>query len=298
MAGCPSRTSRRRCRVREANRAVLADHDHRVGEAVEDRREPVALGGEHAEGLAELLAHRVERAAQVADLVAAAGRQWRVEVAGRHLLRRASQPPHPDRDQRGDHEADQDPDRNRDQQRPEAIAAKLIERPGQRGRWVRPDDHRAPHRHVTVAENRCRGDRDVPGQARAVAAVVEGDAKRLRLVRDGGQAGEVLPRREGVAVPVERPDLEVPGVRQGKDVGGVQLVDLAEVVREAGGLAYGEVPGLALQRAAGGVVDEDVDRRRRDQRDPGECSAEPQSHRNPATRLPAPRAPRGLVGHA
>ena len=52
--------------------AVVVDDHHRVGEAVEDRLQLVAVGGEHAEALLQRGAHRVEGAGEVADLVAAA----------------------------------------------------------------------------------------------------------------------------------------------------------------------------------------------------------------------------------
>ena len=209
---------------------------------------------------------------------------------GRHLLRRLGQAPDPDRDQRGDQEADQDADRDRDQQRPEPVAAKLIEGPGQGRRRLRADDHRAAHRHVAVAEDRRGGDRDVAGQARPVAAAVERDADRLAasLARRPAPA-RFWPGANGVAVAVERPGLEVPGVGLGEDVRGVQLVDPAEVVGEAGGLADRQVGGLALQGAARGVVDEDVDRGGRDQATPAKA-APSQSRigiRRPS--LPTPR---------
>ena len=58
--------------VGEAHRPVVVDDHDRVGEAVEDRRELVAVGGEHAEALLQRGAHRVQGAGEVADLVAAA----------------------------------------------------------------------------------------------------------------------------------------------------------------------------------------------------------------------------------
>ena len=89
-------------------------------------------------------------------------------------------------------------------------------------------------------------------------------------------------------MPVERPGLECPAVHLGENVRGVQLVDAAEVVSEAGGLADGQVRGLALQGATGGVVDEDVDGSSGDQADQREGRAEPEPHRNPAASLPTP----------
>ena len=70
--------------VGEADRAVEVDDHDRVGEAVEDRLELVAVGGEDAEALLQRGAHRLQGAGEVADLV---------EAAARPAARRRSRPP-------------------------------------------------------------------------------------------------------------------------------------------------------------------------------------------------------------
>jgi hypothetical protein len=167
----------------------------------------------------------IEGAGQVADLIAAARGQGRLEAARRHLLRGSREAPHPDRDQRRDHEAHEDADRDRDQQGTQPVTAKLIERSGQ-GRWrLGAHDHRAAD--MAPAGDGRRGDRHVPRKARPVQAPAERDPDGLRLLRNRRERGQVLPGRERVAMAVERPRLEVSGVRLCEQVGGVQLADLA-----------------------------------------------------------------------
>src|SRR5680860_228881 len=84
--------------VGEAQAAVLVDHDHGVGEAVEDRFQLVAVGGEHPEALLQRGAHRFERPGEVADLVAAADLEVGVEGARGELAGAAGEPPHAARD--------------------------------------------------------------------------------------------------------------------------------------------------------------------------------------------------------
>src|SRR5260221_246881 len=102
--------------VGEANRAFEVDHHHRVGEAVEDSRQLVAVGGEDAEALLQRSAHRVEGAGEVADLVGAVDAERGVEGAARHLRRGAGQVHDAVGDRDRDQEAGEDADRHRGDQ--------------------------------------------------------------------------------------------------------------------------------------------------------------------------------------
>ena len=85
--------------------------------------ESIALRGEGVERLGQGDPHRVERAAEVADLVAAARIHRGVEVALRELAGRRRQALDAGGDQAGDQEADQRRDEHRDDQRGEALPA-------------------------------------------------------------------------------------------------------------------------------------------------------------------------------
>ena len=79
---------RRRGGVGEADVAVGVDDDHRLRQRLEDGGEAVALRRERVERLGEGDAHRVERPAEVADLVAPARVERLVEMALGELVRR------------------------------------------------------------------------------------------------------------------------------------------------------------------------------------------------------------------
>ncbi len=97
--------------VGEAHRPFVVDNHHRVGEAVEDRLELVAVGGEHAEALLQRGAHRVEGASEFADLIAGADPQRRVEGARGHFVGGLGEP----RDAVGDRDRDQEAGEHADQ---------------------------------------------------------------------------------------------------------------------------------------------------------------------------------------
>ena len=113
--------------VGEADVAVGIDDDHRLVERGEDRRQPVALGGERVERLGEGDPHRIERPPEIADLVSAARIHGRVEVALGELTGRRGEPLDPGGDQARDQEADQAGDQDRDDRAPSAA--------GRRSAW-------------------------------------------------------------------------------------------------------------------------------------------------------------------
>ena len=108
--------------VGEAQGTVVVDDDDGVGEAVEDRFQLVAVGGEDAEALLQRGAHRVQRAGEVADLVAAAALQRRVEGAGGHLAGGAREAGDAVGDADRDQEADEDAEGDRAEHGPGPIA--------------------------------------------------------------------------------------------------------------------------------------------------------------------------------
>ena len=106
--------------VGEAHLAVGLDHHDRVGERLEDRREPVALLAQGAERLAQGAAHRLQRPAEVGDLVAPAGALERlVELALADPRGALGEPLDPRGDRARDQERDQD--RDRDARPPSAV---------------------------------------------------------------------------------------------------------------------------------------------------------------------------------
>ena len=96
--------------IGEAHGALVVDHHHSIGEAVEDRLELVAIGGEHAEALLQRGPHRLQSAGQVTDLVRPRDRERRVEGARCHLAGSLRQPRDPMGDRDRDQEAGEDAD--------------------------------------------------------------------------------------------------------------------------------------------------------------------------------------------
>ena len=111
--------------VGEADRAFEVDHHDRVGEAVEDRRQLVAVGGEDAEALLQRGPHRVEGAGEVADLVRAGDVERGVEGAARHLAGGAGEADDAVGDRDRDQEAGEDADHHRRDQRLLVVAEEV-----------------------------------------------------------------------------------------------------------------------------------------------------------------------------
>jgi hypothetical protein len=101
-----------RCRRRigEADRAVVVDHQHRIGEAIEDRSQSVAVRREDLEAMAQGRPHLIQGPGQIGDLVGAGSVDRRVQRPSGHLLGAARQPLDPVGDRGGHQEADQDGD--------------------------------------------------------------------------------------------------------------------------------------------------------------------------------------------
>ena len=187
-----------RGRVGEADVAVGIDDDHRLVERGEDRRETVALGGERVEGLGEGDPHRVERPAEVADLIPPARVHRGVEMSFGELAGGGGEPLDPRGDQAGDEEADQPSDQHRDDQRRQPLPGQCVERRldllgALRDRQQHPGD-------ALVADDDDGDHRPVPGQVRVDV--------EIPLER----------RRDGAAVAADRVDVEA-----GDGCGGDQL---------------------------------------------------------------------------
>ena len=102
--------------VGEAHRPLVVDDHHRVVEAVEDRLELVAVGGEHAEALLQRGAHRLQGAGEVADLVRPGDLERSVEAPRRHFARGLGEAQDSARDRGRDQEAGEDADQQGDDQ--------------------------------------------------------------------------------------------------------------------------------------------------------------------------------------
>ena len=112
--GRPAGSSRSAAALFEKRTGPVEVDDHdRVGEAVEDRLELVAVGGQHPEALLQRGAHRLQGPGELADLVEAAALERRVEGPGRHLLGGLGEALDPLGDRGGDQEADQDAEADR-----------------------------------------------------------------------------------------------------------------------------------------------------------------------------------------
>ena len=116
--------------VGEADRAFVVDDHHHVGKAVEDRRQLVAIGGQHPEALLQRGAHRLEGAGEVTDLVGAGGGQRSVEGAARHLAGGAGQADDAVGDRDRDHQAGEDAEGDRGDQRLRLVAEEVDRRRG------------------------------------------------------------------------------------------------------------------------------------------------------------------------
>ena len=99
----PQDPSRRAVRV--ADREIAVDEHDALVQALEQVLEPMVLGGQLLERLAQPLAHAVDRHAEIAELVAPLRLELDVEVACCDRTRSRADPTQPPHDQDRDHDA-------------------------------------------------------------------------------------------------------------------------------------------------------------------------------------------------
>ena len=164
--GRPAGSSRSAAALLEKRTGPVEVDDHdRVGEAVEDRLELVAVGGHHAEALLQRGAHRLQGAGELADLVEAAALQGRVEGAGRHFLRRVGEALDPLGDRGGDQEAGEDAEADRGEHRARLVAERVDD--AGRDQADQGEGRRQPEPHAdSVHEGLLTQSRPRPGAGR------------------------------------------------------------------------------------------------------------------------------------